>query len=889
MKRLPINFIATVLILCLWQGSSTASSDSTNIIVKLDRESREVLPLSGIAWRPVKKPKIALALSGGGARGLAHIGVLTALEEHDLPVDMIVGTSMGSIVGALYAAGYSPERIRSLAGGINWEEIFADQTVREQQFLSQKSTPRRHLLQVRLAGITPEIPSSISHGQKIFQTLYESLLNADYQAIESFDELRVPFRAVATDLISGEKAVIGHGNLAVAVNASLAFPLLFAPVEMNGKLLVDGGITENLPVLAALESGADIVIAVDATSELRDRSAIALPWQIADQVTSIMMADPTDISREAASMVIRPEFGDYKSGSFNAADSLIRLGYEAAIAQMDTIRKLFEMKKVEDPVYSNVSVSRITCDGKAQEMFNELRVDLKTRVGEQLSIEMLKDDLNTLNNSGFLQDVFAEVKIDGNAAEVNFFLKPFPKIQQIRYKHSGLLPDSLLKQFSFETEGKRLNIYKLQTFLRGLLRNLSSRGYAFATIESVEFDRRGNELTIRVDEGVVDEVVVEGNKVTRDFVILREFPLQAGEVFRTKRALRGIRNIYGTSLFNRVTLQFDRLEGRKRLSLVVRERRYLLSRLGANYSLERKSNGFVELVGDNFLGTATKASVFGSIGDFRRSVEARFYTVRLLRSLFTAEARFYYKERIDRVYDDFVRQNDYLLTRRGARFSIGQQIDRLGLISAELKMESINVEPDAAPFPIRADFQLRAFTLRSVVDKRDRLPFPNKGIFNRWYWETGNQTLLGSTTSYTKIFVGLEAYYPFRENFNYHPYLRAGSADLTLPFSEFFFLGGRRNFPGLNEHELFGRQFIQTGIDLRYTPELSLPFEPFFIAKYEVGAAWRRPDDRILRSDFLQSISGSLVINSILGPLELTYSRLIGERNQLYFSLGFDF
>ncbi|MEL6824570.1 MAG: patatin-like phospholipase family protein, partial [Calditrichota bacterium] len=290
----------TVLILCLWQGSSTASTDSTRIIVKLDRESREVLPLSGIAWRPVKKPKIALALSGGGARGLAHIGVLTALEEHNLSVDMIVGTSMGSIVGALYAAGYSPERIRQLAGGINWEEIFADQTVREQQFLSQKSTPRRHLLQVRLAGITPEIPSSISHGQKIFQTLYESLLNADYQAIDNFDELRVPFRAVATDLISGEKAVIGYGNLAEAVNASLAFPLLFAPVEMNGKLLVDGGITENLPVLAALETGADKVIAVDATSDLRDRSGIALPWQIADQVTSIMMADPTDISREAA-------------------------------------------------------------------------------------------------------------------------------------------------------------------------------------------------------------------------------------------------------------------------------------------------------------------------------------------------------------------------------------------------------------------------------------------------------------------------------------------------------------------------------------------------------------------------------------------------------------
>ncbi|MGH1362323.1 MAG: patatin-like phospholipase family protein [Calditrichia bacterium] len=887
MKRLPITNLFITLFVVLTTPSLFA--DSTTFEIHLERDAKPHPHIEGLNYHSPQKKRLALALSGGGARGFVHVGVLLALEEYNIPVDMIVGTSMGSIIGGLYAAGYSPEEIQQLASKINWEEIFADQTFREQQFLSQKSIPRRHLIQVRLAGLAPEIPSSISHGQQIFQTLYNRVLNAEFQAIENFDDLRIPFRAVATNLITGEKAVISHGNVAEAINASLAFPLLFAPVAMNGQLLVDGGISENLPVLAALEEGADRVIAVDATSDLRSAKDIALPWQIADQVTSIMMNEPTEVSRNAAAIVIRPDFAQYKSGSFGAVDSLIRIGYEATVRQIDDIRTAV-------PVYDEVkkqnvagTVAELRCNGGADSLFAALRSNLKLRVGEAFSQSTVLEDLRTLDGSGFLEDVFARVTRDSNVVAVELVLHPFPKVKTVRYRHNGYLPDSLLKETTEFLAGKRLHMPTVKKRLELLQRYLVGRGYSFTTFEELRFNRESGELYIRIDEGIIDEIIVTGNDVTRDFVVLREFPLVKGAVFRAKPALRGIKNIYGTSLFHRVTMQLDSQNGTKRLTLAVKERRYLLTRLGANYSLDRKSDAFAELVGDNFLGTATKASLFGSIGDFQRSWEARFYTVRLFRSFFTAEARFYYKERIDRIYENFERQNDYLLTRRGGRFSIGQQIDRLGLISAELRLESINVEPDQAPLPNRADFRLRTFTLRSVVDKRDRLPFPTKGIYNRWSWETGNQSLLGSTTSFSKIFVGLEGYYPFWERFNYHPYFRAGSADLTLPFSEFFFLGGRQNFRGLVEHELFGRQFVQGGVDIRYTPSLNLPFETFVIANYALGAAWRRPDDRILRTDFLHSFSGSLVINSLLGPLELSYSRLVGKRNQLYFSLGFDF
>ncbi|NIU01932.1 MAG: BamA/TamA family outer membrane protein, partial [Nitrosopumilaceae archaeon] len=291
----------------------------------------------------------------------------------------------------------------------------------------------------------------------------------------------------------------------------------------------------------------------------------------------------------------------------------------------------------------------------------------------------------------------------------------------------------------------------------------------------------------------------------------------------------------------------------------------------------------------NFLGTGIKFSTMGAIGDFLRRANSSLYTTRLFNTYLTTRLSFYYNEREDRYYENFERKGNYLTIRRGAKFMIGQQIGRLGLISLQFRLENIHINGDNQNFPYADHYRLRSFIVRSEVDKRDRLPFPQKGIYNRWFWETGNQRVLGGNTSFTRIFLGLEGYYQFLKYFNYHPYLYAGSADITLPFSEFFTFGGQLNFPGLHEREKFGRQFMMTGIGLRYQINWELPIEAYVLANYSIGGAWERPDEEIQTSDFFHSLSLSFALNSIIGPIQMTHSRLIDERSLFYLSFGFEF
>ncbi len=882
-----------------------ANESGKEIFITLEKESTPLLPLQNISYYPLKKTKIALVLSGGGARGLSHIGVLKALEEHNIPVNLIVGTSIGSIVGGFYAAGFSADEIRKIVEDTDLSRIFNDEANRQHLFLSQKSIPRRHLIQFRLDGIVPVIPSSITQGQRVFQTFYNQLLKANFQAANDFNSLKIPFRSVATDLISGEKVVLDHGDLAEAMNASMAFPLFFAPVEIDSMMLVDGGMTDNLPVDVAIKEGADVIIAVDATSSLRKKNEINAPWEVADQVTTIMMQAPTEESRLKADIVLQPELERFKGGDFKEVDLIVRAGYQAALSHLDSLKALTVKNHIPGG-YTDKYLGRaveIGFKGVSQEIFEMLKGQLKFKPlasplvktishGNPDGIPFFQSDiihdLNIMYESGYFEDVAAGIQGAVDQRTVMFVGKEQPQLTDAHIRHSHILPASLIEETKNLLKDKRLNIKVLHKQLKHLRNQLIQKGHSLAEIKKIEYKPESRTIFIDIDEGYIENIKIVGNHTTRNSVIIREFPLKAGELFQAARASQGINNIYSTNLFDRVLINLENENDKHLLIIKVKEKKYALARLGAHYSLERKTEGFLELLEDNFLGTGSKVSVFGSIGDFVRRVEALFYTVRLYKTFLTARLRFYYDERRDRYFENFVKLEKYRTIRRGAKFSIGQQIQRLGLISAELRLEDVDLQ---SPNPGLSNqrSQLRTFAIHSVVDKRDRLPFPNSGVYNRWFWEAGSQQILGSNVSYTKIFLGLEGYYPATQKFNLHPYVYGGTADLTLPFSEFFFLGGQKKFPGLYQKEIFGRQYIHGGIDLRYRLDWSLPIEAFIIANYSTGAAWETAEDRIGSKDFLHSVSASIAINSLLGPVQLTYSKLFEKRDLLYFSLGFDF
>ncbi len=842
----------------------------------------------------LKKPetiKVGLVFSGGGARGMSHIGVLKALVENNIPVDLIVGCSVGSIVGGFYAAGYNANSLSQIMRQINWQEIYSDETYRNNLFWSQKSTPRRHILELRFDRGIPYIPSAISPGQRVFDLIYSYLLRANFQAANNFNNLKIPFRAVATDLISGKKIVLRSGDLAEAISASVAVPLLFAPVKMNGMWLVDGGIRDNLPVDVALESGADLVIAVDVTSPLRTKNQMHLPWQVADQVTNIMMKEPTAQSRQLADILIKPRIGEHSAGDFSNVDSLIEAGYKATLGQIDSIREKIRLKHrvFEAPNRYLGKVDSVQFVGAKNALKDSIIDKLDTQPGRSLYSYDIYQDLSLIFESGYVGDAFVILKGDAPNYTVEFNIKTNPVIHGVNFIGNKLFPDSVLNQHFHFISNRILNSRQLISSLNSVQNYYYKMGYSLARVTNVQYDPLEKELNIYLDEGKITKVIIEGNRVTKKHIILREFPLKDGTYFKADLAQEGIRDIYSTELFNRVNLGVERKNSENILIIKVQEKKYTLLRLGANASIERKGNALLELREDNALGMNTKASLTGIVGDLERQAEFQLFSVRLFNTYLTYRLSAYYDERWDDYYNNFHRAGTYLTIRRGLLFMLGQQIEKLGSITAELRMDGVNIYSGYQPFPYREGYRIRSLAFRSVVDKRDKLPFPDKGINNRWFWETGNQLFLKSSKAFTRFYLSLEGYYPITGKLNYHVVTAGGSADLTLPFSEFFTLGGIQDFPGLHQKEKIGRQFIKVGNELRYKIPWSVPMDFYVTGKFFIGAVWQTSEDPIRRSDFMTSEALSLALNSVLGPVRLSYSYLNGHNALIYFSIGYQF
>jgi predicted acylesterase/phospholipase RssA len=292
--------------------------------------------------------KFALVLSGGGARGLSQIGVLKALDETHLKPDLIIGTSMGAIVGSLYAAGYSPDSILHIARSVDWEDIFSNSAKRNRLFVSQKSEPINFLIEVRLSDrLEPIPPSSISHGQAFFDLLGPLLAPPQFHAHMCFDSLPVPIRIVTTDLLSGKRVILSSGNLAAAVRASCGVPLAFSPVDDNGMLLMDGGLASNIPVDVARNEGAAVVVSIDVTSPLWDKDDLENPVRLMDQVVAIGVKRQKEAEQRNADLVIIPPLEGLVNTDFRPIDTLVDRGYACMRRNLDTLRTILALHETE--------------------------------------------------------------------------------------------------------------------------------------------------------------------------------------------------------------------------------------------------------------------------------------------------------------------------------------------------------------------------------------------------------------------------------------------------------------------------------------------------------------------------------------------------------------
>ncbi|MFK7957220.1 MAG: patatin-like phospholipase family protein [Lysobacterales bacterium] len=236
-----------------------------------------------------QRPRIGLVLGGGGARGAAHIGVLKTLERLRVPIDYIAGTSMGSVIGGLYATGMTADEIQAQMSNLNWSELFTDQPNRTERRFRRKRDDDLDLFGPKLGYKEGELilPGGVLAGQKVNLLLKRVTLGQTHQ--ENFDQLPIPFRAVAADIISGQQVVLDSGDLALAMRASMSIPGAFSPVSLNEQLLVDGGIVNNLPVQIARDMGADVIIAVDVGTPLFARDELGNLFDMVEQLTNLLV------------------------------------------------------------------------------------------------------------------------------------------------------------------------------------------------------------------------------------------------------------------------------------------------------------------------------------------------------------------------------------------------------------------------------------------------------------------------------------------------------------------------------------------------------------------------------------------------------------------------
>ncbi|RKY86647.1 hypothetical protein DRQ09_05850 [candidate division KSB1 bacterium] len=840
---------------------------------------------------PLFRPKIGVALSGGGLRGLAQIGVLKVFEEMQIPVDYIAGTSIGCIIGGLYSIGYTADEIAGFTKKINWKEIFTDSSNRLSRFLGEKDDFPKPFLRIRMDGFKAYIPPAISRGQKLSMILNELVLRGRFNPHNNFDEFKIPFRAVATDLKTGKKLIIDRGDLGQVMLGSSAVPPLFSPVEFEDKLLVDGGLVDNIPTDVVKEMGSDIVIAVNTVSPLRKKNQLKLPWDQADQMINIMQYPINQKSLKLADFVITPHLGNRLPYNIDSLEVVINKGKDEAYKIVKKIRKKIDNYNLESYSSKTCFCSGIIIRGNKFFSTKFIKRFIKIGKGSEFSEKDVVKDLRSLYKSGFFSSVKAKLTGNSKRVIVTYCVKENPEIKEVEISGNSVISDSVIFAGLNFNLPSILNIEKLKSEFHSILKLYRSKNYSLADIKSVRYDSLKKRLTIVINEGRIDKITIVGNKRTKDFVILRDFPLNEGDVFNLTKAKEGIINIFSTGLFDRAFLSFPFRNPGSRVQINLEEKKFLILKFGGRYDYDNKTSGFFEIQDDNLFGINAKTSFIFLYGSRHKLYQYRLRQDRVSTTLLTFRLNLHYKDDLYYLRYSGFDVGNYLDRRIGGSFSFGQQLYKFGTISAEARIEKVKITPFTYPQfhhinrIIEENIDLRTITIRSIVDTQDKSPFPEKGKLHHLYYETAGK-LLGGNLSYIKIFSSFESYYTFKGIHTIHPRIAAGVADETLPFSQRFKIGGDKTLFGYRENELIGRAFLSGSVEYRIKNRIFKYFDTYLSIRYDTGGVWAK-NQSIHLGNMIHSWGATLAFNLPFGPIEFSYGRASTGKDRFYFSLGY--
>ena len=428
--------------------------------------------LAGQETQPAQKqkPKIGLVLSGGGAKGLAHIGVLKVLEEAGVEISYVGGTSMGAIVGGLYAAGYSATELDSIFRDLDADALLRDFTPRSSKNFFEKRNDEMYALTLPFKNFKIGFPTALSKGLYNYTTV--NRLTDHVRNIRDFNKLPIPFVCIATDIETGEEVVLHKGVLPDAILASGAFPSLYSPVEIDGRLLIDGGVTNNYPIEEVKKMGADIIIGVDVQDPLKTRDQIKGATGVLVQINNYQMIKKMDAKRKATDIYIKPDISGFSVVSFQDGVDIIKKGEDAALKIIDTLRALgsgVPIVKSHIGIKDSLCIEQIEISGLKNYTRSYIIGKLSFKPGNKVSYDAFNNGITNLNaTQNFTSISYSFDRDEKDKGEVlSLKLRETPTTRFLKFglHYDGLFKSAVVVNLTQKNFIKRNDVASLDVIL----------------------------------------------------------------------------------------------------------------------------------------------------------------------------------------------------------------------------------------------------------------------------------------------------------------------------------------------------------------------------------------------------------------------------------------
>ncbi|RXK80715.1 patatin [Chlorobaculum sp. 24CR] len=868
--------------------------------------------------RPLRKT-VGLALSGGGANGIAQIGVLKALEEENVPIDFIAGTSMGALVGGLYSSGYTASELESLAFSLPWQKLVSldNEAPRTNTWLEQKSIRDRASIAIRFEKFRLVVPKSLSASQTLTRTIDLLILNAPYHAGRSFSDLPVEFRAVTTDLLSGRRVTLTSGPLSEAMRASSTIPILYLPIERNGRKLADGGLVANLPVDELDRFDAGYKVAVDTHGRMyTDSNEIDLPWKAADQAMTILTQIQYPQQLEQADMVITPDLDNHKATDFSDIRQMIAAGYAKGRLLAPVIKRNIQIGPRNE--------IDITGFGKSIEGIpnsSEYIEQARTAKAIVRSDSRVKKILNVLLETGLFTRVHA--RLDRRTKSAAFVLEPLPRIEKIEVTGgpANAVPEKEIGNAFLPVTGKLYTSEVATGALEKLIRLYRDKGYSLVGIESASV--ADQTLTVRLTSGKIENVKIEQDrKLTRPLTVRRELAVDTTKAFRYAEAEKTIDNLYGTGVFNRVSLSADNSrqekDGDQTLLVRLDEKLPTVLRIGVRYDDTSNAQLLLDFRNENLYGAGNSAGGWAKIGPKNNRFNLEFSMPRIGSTPLTMFTRAFFDQRdFETRQLALIGQSGLQATgkprslgiqRYGITTSFGTRISKNGRLAADITVQNAqSYIRDSIDEPFATgNLKLASIGGQFTYDNRDSSFLPSSGRYTNIRYNS-TSSLSGDPESFWQLAASHEENLQIGSSTTLQLTALAGTSSEEVPLSEKFFLGGTGNsycyrFIGLKDSDLVGNNIAVARAMLRYRFPMQLLFPTSFTLSYNIGNVWEKREQMSI-SELLQGAGVGLVWETPIGPAQFTVAKPFAfKRDEVnndaqidftetvfYFSLGHDF